>query len=267
MHLHFNGHVLGQAWLASSPPFPSSTDSQTELSGISGEVSWSQCPSCQAVTQPTVSKHWRKLKVLTPNEGNHPMASLFFHPSPDWGNICCSLHDSHWCQVWVPQWRQSGQAFALKHIVLQCLKAFYIFSSPICMRLHTHFVQYYCCISTSVAFHIAFYCLSLCICQTTLYRVDVPSGILIHPAIWPQYTWAENWGAVPLFCRRGQLRWWWGRLSIDFKVDYKFEGEWSRTFTMLMTSFCWHLRRQNYRSSGGSSRPESAANTAYSRPT
>jgi len=22
----------------------------------------------------------------------------------------------------------------------------------------------------------------------------VPSGILIHPAVWPQHTWAENWG-------------------------------------------------------------------------
>jgi len=25
---------------------------------------------------------------------------------------------------------------------------------------------------------------------------SVPSGILIHPAIWPQQTWAENWGRV-----------------------------------------------------------------------
>jgi len=24
---------------------------------------------------------------------------------------------------------------------------------------------------------------------------SIPSGILIHPAIWPQRTWAENWGA------------------------------------------------------------------------
>ena len=22
----------------------------------------------------------------------------------------------------------------------------------------------------------------------------VPSGVFIHPAVWPQYTWAENWG-------------------------------------------------------------------------
>ena len=28
---------------------------------------------------------------------------------------------------------------------------------------------------------------------------SVPSGILIHPAVWPQQTWAKNWGgAVPL---------------------------------------------------------------------
>ena len=27
----------------------------------------------------------------------------------------------------------------------------------------------------------------------------VPSGILIHPAVWPQQTWAENWEAVPLW--------------------------------------------------------------------
>ena len=26
-----------------------------------------------------------------------------------------------------------------------------------------------------------------------------PSGILIHPDIWPQQTWAENWKAVPPF--------------------------------------------------------------------
>ena len=26
----------------------------------------------------------------------------------------------------------------------------------------------------------------------------VPSGILIHPPVWPQQTWAKNWGALPL---------------------------------------------------------------------
>jgi len=25
------------------------------------------------------------------------------------------------------------------------------------------------------------------------------SGIIIHPAVWPQRTWAENWDAVPLW--------------------------------------------------------------------
>ena len=29
---------------------------------------------------------------------------------------------------------------------------------------------------------------------------SVPSRILIHPAVWPQYTWAKNWvGALPFF--------------------------------------------------------------------
>jgi len=28
---------------------------------------------------------------------------------------------------------------------------------------------------------------------------SIPSGILIHAAVWPQQTWAENWGSVPLF--------------------------------------------------------------------
>jgi len=28
---------------------------------------------------------------------------------------------------------------------------------------------------------------------------SVPSGILIHTAIWPQQTWTKNWGAVSLF--------------------------------------------------------------------
>jgi len=34
---------------------------------------------------------------------------------------------------------------------------------------------------------------------------SLPSGILIHPAIWPQQIWAENWGgAVPLWGRRAE---------------------------------------------------------------
>jgi len=27
---------------------------------------------------------------------------------------------------------------------------------------------------------------------------SIPSGILIHPFVWPQRTWAKNWEAVPL---------------------------------------------------------------------
>ena len=33
---------------------------------------------------------------------------------------------------------------------------------------------------------------------------SVPSDILIHPAVWPQLTWAENWeGAMPSICGLG----------------------------------------------------------------
>jgi len=28
---------------------------------------------------------------------------------------------------------------------------------------------------------------------------SVPSGILIHPAIWPQWTWAKSWGLCPFW--------------------------------------------------------------------
>jgi len=30
---------------------------------------------------------------------------------------------------------------------------------------------------------------------------SIPSGILLHPAVWPQRTWAENWG----LCDKVQL--------------------------------------------------------------
>jgi len=30
---------------------------------------------------------------------------------------------------------------------------------------------------------------------------SIPSGILMHPAVWLQYTWAENWGLRPLLGR------------------------------------------------------------------
>ena len=33
---------------------------------------------------------------------------------------------------------------------------------------------------------------------------SIASGILIHLAVWPQQTWAENWGAAPP-CRGGGL--------------------------------------------------------------
>ena len=32
---------------------------------------------------------------------------------------------------------------------------------------------------------------------------SVPNGILIHLAVWPQQTWAENWGSVPLLGELG----------------------------------------------------------------
>jgi len=32
----------------------------------------------------------------------------------------------------------------------------------------------------------------------------IPSGILIHPAVWPQQTWAEKWGLLcPFFLGGG----------------------------------------------------------------
>ena len=34
---------------------------------------------------------------------------------------------------------------------------------------------------------------------------SIPSGILIHPAIWPQQTWAENWEAVHAHLGEGEL--------------------------------------------------------------
>jgi len=32
-----------------------------------------------------------------------------------------------------------------------------------------------------------------------LRSTSVPTGILIHPAVWPQQTWAENWGLCSPF--------------------------------------------------------------------
>jgi len=28
---------------------------------------------------------------------------------------------------------------------------------------------------------------------------SLPSDILIHPAVWPQQTWADNWGLCPFW--------------------------------------------------------------------
>jgi len=32
---------------------------------------------------------------------------------------------------------------------------------------------------------------------------SVPSALLIHPAVWPQQTWAENWGGCPFLGELG----------------------------------------------------------------
>jgi len=37
-------------------------------------------------------------------------------------------------------------------------------------------------------------------CRLGQRSTSIPSGILIHPAVWPQQTWAKNWG-------RGCIRW------------------------------------------------------------
>jgi len=33
---------------------------------------------------------------------------------------------------------------------------------------------------------------------TWLRPTSLPSGILIHVAVWPQQTWAKNWGLCPV---------------------------------------------------------------------
>jgi len=44
-----------------------------------------------------------------------------------------------------------------------------------------------------------------CPCNTMRPRPTlVPSGILFHPAVWPQQTWTDNWGLCPFF-GEGQL--------------------------------------------------------------
>ena len=27
--------------------------------------------------------------------------------------------------------------------------------------------------------------------------ISIPSGILVHPSVWPQWRWAKNWGCAP----------------------------------------------------------------------
>jgi len=36
-------------------------------------------------------------------------------------------------------------------------------------------------------------------CRRVEAYLHIPSGILVYPTVWPQQTWAENWGTVPLF--------------------------------------------------------------------
>jgi len=51
---------------------------------------------------------------------------------------------------------------------------------------------------------------------------SVPSGILIHPAIWPQQTWAKNWGAVPLWGRGSCISIWHNMARADAYLRAKF---------------------------------------------
>ena len=46
------------------------------------------------------------------------------------------------------------------------------------------------------------------------------------------------------YCLTFQRRWWWERPSMDCKVDYKLEGDWSLTFATLMTSSCLEAELQ-----------------------
>jgi len=51
---------------------------------------------------------------------------------------------------------------------------------------------------------------------------SVPSGILIHPAVWSQQTWAEDWGGgVPLWRGVAISMWPWPRpyLHAKFHLD------------------------------------------------
>jgi len=96
---HFNGRFRDEPGLASSPPwFPSFICSKRELWEYSAQVLlWVRCP---LVTQPTVSKHWKELKVLTPATETCPLALSIIDPLPDsWGRL---LAASLWCQYSIP---------------------------------------------------------------------------------------------------------------------------------------------------------------------
>jgi len=73
---------------------------------ISGSASYG--PDVHHVTQPTVAKHWMKLKALNPTTDHHPLASSFFYPSLDsrWKgwcslNLSCHRLRSTSMQTWV----------------------------------------------------------------------------------------------------------------------------------------------------------------------
>ena len=71
-YLHFNGHVLGEFGLASSP-------SEKNLYGQAAQVSYGL--DVLPVTQQIVSKHSGKHKPLNPTSG---LASFLSHPPPDY---------------------------------------------------------------------------------------------------------------------------------------------------------------------------------------
>ena len=64
-----------------------------------------------------------------------------------------------------------------------------------------HSVQVLCLFGTYCLFHTVSDCglinLIIIIMWTGPRPTFVPSGILIHPAVLPQQTWAENWGLCP----------------------------------------------------------------------
>jgi len=92
------------------------------------------------------------------------------------------------------------------YFYLYCIFIFYIFKNLVYQYwLHICEINYIMynnaemgdCLATVVMGRKVGCC---CAPVAWLRPTSVPSGILIHPPIWPQYTWAEQWGAaVPLF--------------------------------------------------------------------